>query len=131
MGWRRCDAILLAARRRVRPIMMTTLVAVLSAVPLAIGTGPGFELRQPLGVSIVGGLLASQLADALHDAGDLPADRPATVRRGRAPVWELKRERNSPCSRGCQEQPRPSATRAGRMALPPARASRIAMTVLS
>jgi multidrug efflux pump len=40
---------------------MTTLVAVLSAVPLAIGTGPGFELRQPLGVSIVGGLLASQL----------------------------------------------------------------------
>jgi hydrophobe/amphiphile efflux-1 (HAE1) family protein len=55
------DAIMLAARRRVRPIVMTTLVAVLSAVPLAVGTGPGFELRQPLGVSIVGGLLASQL----------------------------------------------------------------------
>jgi multidrug efflux pump len=55
------DAVLLAARQRVRPIVMTTLVAVLSAVPLAIGTGPGFELRQPLGVSIVGGLLASQL----------------------------------------------------------------------
>ncbi|MEJ0015093.1 MAG: efflux RND transporter permease subunit [Acetobacteraceae bacterium] len=55
------DAILLAARRRVRPIVMTTLVAVLSAVPLALGTGPGFELRQPLGVSVVGGLLASQL----------------------------------------------------------------------
>ncbi len=55
------DAIMLAARRRARPIVMTTLVAVLSAVPLAVGTGPGFELRQPLGVSIVGGLLASQL----------------------------------------------------------------------
>jgi multidrug efflux pump subunit AcrB len=55
------DAITLAARRRVRPIVMTTLVAALSAVTLAVGTGPGFELRQPLGVSIVGGLLASQL----------------------------------------------------------------------
>jgi multidrug efflux pump len=55
------DAIVLAARRRVRPIVMTTLVAVLGAVPLAVGTGPGFELRQPLGVSVVGGLLASQL----------------------------------------------------------------------
>jgi multidrug efflux pump subunit AcrB len=40
---------------------MTTLVAVLSAVPLAIGTGAGYELRQPFGVSVVGGLLASQL----------------------------------------------------------------------
>ena len=55
------DAIILAARRRVRPIVMTTLVAVLTAVPLAVGTGPGFELRQPLGVAVVGGLLASQL----------------------------------------------------------------------
>ena len=55
------QAILVAARLRVRPIVMTTLVAVFSAVPLAIGTGPGFELRQPLGVSIVGGLLGSQL----------------------------------------------------------------------
>ena len=55
------EAIALAARRRVRPIVMTTLVAVLTAIPLAVGTGPGFELRQPLGVSVVGGLLASQL----------------------------------------------------------------------
>jgi multidrug efflux pump subunit AcrB len=37
------------------------LVAVLSAVPLALGTGPGHELRQPLGIAIVGGLLVSQL----------------------------------------------------------------------
>jgi multidrug efflux pump len=55
------DAVVFAARRRVRPIVMTTLVAMLSAVPLAVGTGPGFELRQPLGVAVVGGLLASQL----------------------------------------------------------------------
>jgi multidrug efflux pump len=46
---------------RVRPITMTMLVAVLSAVPLAVGTGAGHELRQPLGIAIVGGLLVSQL----------------------------------------------------------------------
>jgi multidrug efflux pump len=55
------DAIRRAALQRVRPIVMTTLVAILSAVPLAIGTGPGYELRQPLGIASVGGLLASQL----------------------------------------------------------------------
>ena len=46
---------------RFRPIMMTTVAAMLGAVPLAIGTGDGAELRQPLGVSIVGGLVMSQL----------------------------------------------------------------------
>ncbi|MBV8538627.1 MAG: efflux RND transporter permease subunit, partial [Alphaproteobacteria bacterium] len=50
-----------AASLRFRPILMTTLAAILSAVPLAIGTGPGHELRQPLGIAIVGGLLLSQL----------------------------------------------------------------------
>ena len=55
------EAICRAARLRVRPIVMTTLVAMFSAVPLAIGTGPGYELRQPLGIAIVGGLAASQL----------------------------------------------------------------------
>jgi multidrug efflux pump subunit AcrB len=40
---------------------MTMLAAVLSAVPIAIGTGPGYELRQPLGVAIVGGLIVAQL----------------------------------------------------------------------
>ena len=54
------EAIRLAARLRVRPIVMTSLVAILAAVPLVIGTSPGYELRQPLGISIVGGLLASQ-----------------------------------------------------------------------
>lgn len=55
------DAIRLAAQLRARPIVMTSLVAILSAGPLALGTGPGHELRQPLGIAIVGGLLASQL----------------------------------------------------------------------
>jgi multidrug efflux pump len=46
---------------RFRPIMMTTMAALLAAVPLAVGTGDGAELRQPLGISIVGGLILSQL----------------------------------------------------------------------
>jgi len=46
---------------RFRPIMMTTLAALLGAVPLAVTTGSGAELRQPLGVSIVGGLIFSQM----------------------------------------------------------------------
>jgi hydrophobe/amphiphile efflux-1 (HAE1) family protein len=54
-------AIKLAAQQRLRPIVMTMLAALLSALPLAIGRGPGFELRQPLGVAIVGGLLMAQL----------------------------------------------------------------------
>jgi hydrophobe/amphiphile efflux-1 (HAE1) family protein len=54
-------AIRLAATLRVRPIVMTSLVAILSALPLAYGAGPGHELRQPLGIATVGGLLAAQL----------------------------------------------------------------------
>ncbi|HEY2818352.1 MAG TPA: efflux RND transporter permease subunit, partial [Casimicrobiaceae bacterium] len=55
------DAIFDACLRRFRPIMMTTLAAMLGALPLALGTGDGSELRRPLGISIVGGLLLSQL----------------------------------------------------------------------
>ena len=54
-----------AALMRFRPIMMTTLAAALGALPLAIGFGQGAELRQPLGVTIIGGLLASQLLTLL------------------------------------------------------------------
>jgi len=50
---------------RFRPILMTTLAAGLGALPLAIGFGQGAELRQPLGVTIVGGLIASQLLTLL------------------------------------------------------------------
>jgi multidrug efflux pump len=55
------DAIYEACLLRFRPIMMTTLAALFGAVPLALGTGTGSELRQPLGVTIIGGLLVSQL----------------------------------------------------------------------
>jgi multidrug efflux pump len=55
------DAIYQACMLRFRPIMMTTLAAMLGALPLAIISGDGAELRQPLGISIVGGLLVSQL----------------------------------------------------------------------
>jgi multidrug efflux pump len=54
------DAIFHACILRFRPIMMTTMVALLSALPLALGTGEGAELRRPLGISIVGGLIVSQ-----------------------------------------------------------------------
>lgn len=54
-------AIYRASMLRLRPILMTTLAAIFGAVPLALGAGDGAELRQPLGISIVGGLLISQL----------------------------------------------------------------------
>ncbi|RPI46124.1 MAG: multidrug efflux RND transporter permease subunit [Betaproteobacteria bacterium] len=55
------EAIFEACRLRFRPIMMTTLAAMLGALPLALGAGDGAELRRPLGIAIVGGLLLSQL----------------------------------------------------------------------
>ena len=54
-------AIYRAANLRLRPILMTTFAAIFGAVPLALGTGDGAELRQPLGIAIVGGLILSQL----------------------------------------------------------------------
>ncbi len=55
------DAVFQACLLRFRPIMMTTMAAMLGALPLAIGFGAGSEMRRPLGISIVGGLLVSQL----------------------------------------------------------------------
>jgi len=60
-GMNAADAIRRACLLRFRPIMMTTAAALLGALPLALGNGIGSELRKPLGVSIVGGLLLSQL----------------------------------------------------------------------
>ncbi len=54
------DAALLAARERFRPILMTTLAAMFGALPLAFASGIGADLRRPLGITIVGGLLLSQ-----------------------------------------------------------------------
>jgi len=55
------DAIYQACLLRFRPIMMTTMAAILGALPLMVGTGTGSELRQPLGIAIIGGLVVSQM----------------------------------------------------------------------
>ena len=54
------DAIFQACLLRFRPVMMTTMAALLGGLPLALGTGTGSELRRPLGITIVGGLIVSQ-----------------------------------------------------------------------
>jgi multidrug efflux pump subunit AcrB len=54
------EAIYTAAVLRFRPIIMTTMAALLGGLPLALGTGVGSELRRPLGIAIVGGLIVSQ-----------------------------------------------------------------------
>ena len=55
------DAIFEACMLRFRPILMTTMAALFGALPLAFGTGTGSELRRPLGITIVGGLIVSQM----------------------------------------------------------------------
>ena len=87
------QAIFEACLERFRPIMMTTLAAMLGALPLVIATGPGSELRRPLGITIVGGLLVSQaltlyttpviylMLDRLHHwlSGQGPHREPGTL----------------------------------------------------
>ena len=60
-GMAPADAIYQACLLRFRPILMTTMAALFGAVPLAFGTGTGSELRQPLGITIIGGLVFSQV----------------------------------------------------------------------
>ncbi len=60
-GLSSADAIFEASIARFRPIIMTTMAALLAAVPLVIATGPGTELRRPLGITIIGGLVVSQI----------------------------------------------------------------------
>jgi multidrug efflux pump len=55
------DSIFEACMLRFRPILMTTMAALFGAIPLAFGTGTGSELRRPLGITIVGGLIVSQM----------------------------------------------------------------------
>jgi multidrug efflux pump len=55
------EAIYQACLKRFRPILMTTLAAIMGAIPLIIATGPGTELRRPLGITIIGGLFVSQI----------------------------------------------------------------------
>ena len=65
------EAIYQACLLRFRPIMMTTMAALLGAVPLAFGSGSGSELRRPLGITIIGGIAHQPTVDALHDASYL------------------------------------------------------------
>jgi multidrug efflux pump len=60
-GLSSADAIFEACSARFRPILMTTMAALFAGVPLVIATGPGTELRRPLGITIIGGLLVSQI----------------------------------------------------------------------
>ncbi|PYQ66477.1 MAG: multidrug transporter subunit MdtB [Acidobacteria bacterium] len=87
------DAIYQAALLRFRPILMTTMAAMLAGVPLALGSGIGSELRRPLGIAIVGGLIFSQMltlytTPVIYLAFDRLAQRIAR-RRGRQPAVGL------------------------------------------
>jgi multidrug efflux pump len=55
------EAIFEACSARFRPILMTTMAALFAGIPLVIATGPGTELRRPLGITIIGGLIVSQM----------------------------------------------------------------------
>ncbi len=85
------DAIFSAAKLRFRPIIMTTMAALLGGVPLAVGSGIGSELRRPLGIAIVGGLIFSQLltlytTPVIYLAFDRLARRVTKKRQASAPA---------------------------------------------
>ena len=90
------DAIFQACLLRFRPIMMTTTAAILGAMPLAVSFGNGGEIRRPLGISIVGGLLDQPALDAVHHAGGLSLSRSAgpmvAVHSTAIPLDKLRRE---------------------------------------
>ena len=74
------ESIYQACLLRFRPIMMTTMAALFGGLPLALATGTGSELRRPLGISIVGGLMVSQMLTLVYDSCDLSLHGPASRR---------------------------------------------------
>jgi multidrug efflux pump len=76
------ESIVQASLLRFRPIMMTTLAALFGAIPLAFESGTGSELRNPLGITIIGGLLLSQLLTRRRKGPAYRASARATRRRG-------------------------------------------------
>ena len=92
-GWTPVHAIREAAEKRFRPIMMTTFAAMAGAAPLAFGIGAGAELRQPLGIAVMGGLVVSQVLTLFITPvvylGIESVMQWIRVKRGGAPIAEL------------------------------------------
>jgi multidrug efflux pump subunit AcrB len=95
------DAVFQACLLRFRPIMMTTMAALLGGLPLALGTGMGSELRRPLGIAIVGGLIVSQ-------ALTLYTTPVIYVYMDRLRLWVLKFRQKAPAAAGGEPQGTPA-----------------------
>ena len=98
-------AIVRACDLRFRPIMMTTVAAMFGALPLALGHGEGAELRQPLGVTIIGGLLLSQLLTLYTTPVTYVVMDGLRVRLVRLRLPTLRRWRATPLSRNAGKEP--------------------------